>query len=384
MRSKVCIVTGSRAEYGQLYGLMKGVQQDGGLELQVVVTGMHLSPEFGLTYKFIEEDGFYISGKVEMLVSSDTPVGITKSIGLGVIAFADVLDRLKPDVLVLLGDRFEVLAVAQAAMVAKIPIVHIAGGDTTEGSIDEAIRHSISKMAHLHFVTNAVAAKRVRQLGENPAHIFVVGSAGIDQIKRLKLLNRKELEGSLDFEFREKNVLITFHPATLNLLSPGDQFVPLLDALDALGPDVGQLFTKPNADTDGRVLIQMVDEYVEAHPKNAKAYTSLGQQNYFSVIAQVDAVIGNSSSGLTEVPSFRKPTLNIGDRQKGRLQTASVINCEPEATAILQGIRQAFVMDCSRTENPYGDGETSARILATLKKFSDFKFLLKKHFFEIS
>lgn len=381
-RRKICVVTGTRAEYGLLYWLMKEIQNDPDLELQIIATGMHLSPEFGLTYKVIEQDGFIINEKIEMLLSSDTPVGIAKSIGLATIGFADALERLRPDILVLLGDRYEILAAAQAAMVAKIPIAHISGGDTTEGAFDEAIRHSITKMSHLHFVTNEAAARRVRQLGENPEHIYNVGSPGLDHIKRLKLLSREELEKAIDFKLKAKNLLITFHPVTLDIQPAAEQFQELLNALDCFGDEVGLIFTNPNSDTEGRILIRMIDDYVATRP-NAKAYTSLGQLLYLSAIAHVDAVVGNSSSGLYEVPSFQKPTVNIGDRQKGRLQASSIINCPPVASDIVLAIKKAFVLDCSNTINPYGDGNTSVKILSKLKEISNPKNLLKKHFFEV-
>ncbi|MDO8463824.1 MAG: UDP-N-acetylglucosamine 2-epimerase [Gallionella sp.] len=378
----ICIVTGSRAEYGLLYWLMKEIQADLDLQLQIVATGMHMSPEFGLTYKTIEADGFAIDAKVEMLLSSDSPVGIAKSIGLGVIGFADALDRLKPDIMVLLGDRYEILAAAQAAMVARIPIAHIAGGDVTEGAFDEAIRHSITKMAHLHFVTNETSVRRVRQLGENPEHIFNVGSPGLDYIKRMQLLGRSELEEALNFKFMEKNLLVTFHPVTLETQPAEMQLQELLTALDSLGENIGIIFTKPNSDTDGRTIIRLMDSYVATHP-NAKAYTSLGQTRYLSVMAQVDAVVGNSSSGLYEAPSFGKPTVNIGDRQKGRLQASSVINCRQEAGAIAEAILQALASDCSGAVNPYGDGNSSVRIKDRLKQIVEPSALLKKHFFDL-
>lgn len=382
-KRRVCVVTGSRAEYGLLYGVMKGVQQDDDMELQVIVTGMHLSPEFGLTWRLIEQDGFPADAKVEMLLSSDSPVGIAKSIGLGVIGCADALDRLRPDLLVLLGDRFEMLAAAQAALVANIPIAHIAGGDTTEGAFDEAIRHSITKMSHLHLVTNEDAAQRVRQLGENPAQIHVVGSPGIDQIRRLQLLSRQELEQDLGFTFRETNLLVTFHPVTLESIPAAQQFRELLDALDLLGDEVGVILTKPNADTDGRVLISMIDDYVATRP-HVRAYTSLGQLRYLSVMALVNAVVGNSSSGLYETPSFGKPTVNIGDRQKGRLQASSVFNCNTIAGEIVDAIGDALRSDCSGAVNPYGDGYSSERIVKLIKQVEDPKLLLKKHFYEVT
>lgn len=380
---KICVVTGTRADYGLLYWLMKEIQNDAELQLQLIVTGMHLSPEFGLTHTVIEQDDFNIDAKIEMLLSSDTCVGITKSIGLGVIGFAEAFDRLKPDIVVVLGDRYEILAAAQAAMIARIPIAHIAGGDTTEGAVDEAIRHSITKMSHLHFVTNQESAQRVRQMGENPRRIYCVGSPGIDYIKRLTLLSQTELEQTLDFTFLSRNLLITFHPVTLDDQSSQWQFKELLDALDLLGREVGLVFTKPNSDTDGRIIIKMIDEYVAARP-NARAYTSLGQLRYLSMIAQVDAVVGNSSSGLYEAPTFGKPTVNIGDRQKGRLQAKSVINCTNDAKQIYDAIQQAFLLDCKDVINPYGEGNASPFIVKTIKEVADFKALLQKHFYEMS
>lgn len=375
-------MTGTRADYGLLYWVIKGIKQDPDLHLQLIVTGMHLAPEFGLTYRTIEADGFTIDAKIEMLLSSDTPVGVAKSIGMGTIGFADAFDRLKPDLLLILGDRFEILAAAQAALVARIPIAHIAGGDVTEGAFDEAIRHSITKMSHLHFVTNAAAVQRVRQLGENPEHVFNVGSPGIDQIKRLVLLTKEELSREIGFTFQPRNLLITFHPVTLEYQPPSDQFRELLLALDQLGAEAGLIFTLPNADTGGRILIQMIEEYVKCRP-HARAYTSLGQLRYLSAISHVDAVVGNSSSGLYEVPTLKKPTVNIGDRQKGRLQAASVINCEPNAESIRQAVEHAFDLDCSAVINPYGDGQSSERIVAKLREIEDLSLLLKKHFYKV-
>lgn len=379
---RICVVTGTRAEYGLLYWVLKGIQADPELSLQLVATGMHLSPEFGLTYKVIEQDGFNIDAKVEMLLSSDTAVGITKSVGLGLIGFAEAFNNLKPDILVVLGDRYEILAAAQAAMIAKIPIAHIAGGDTTEGAIDEAIRHSITKMAHLHFATNEEAAKRLKQMGENPENIYNVGSPGIDFIKQVELLTKNELEHELDFKFRKRNLLITFHPETLGDQTSEKQFNELLAALDRLGEEVGLIFTKPNSDTAGRVLIKMIDEYVSRH-FNSKSFVSLGQLRYLSTVAQVDAVVGNSSSGLYEVPSFEKPTVNIGDRQKGRLQATSIINCSTSCEAIYQAIQKAFACDCTNVINPYGDGNSSVKILNILKSHQNYSLLLRKHFYEM-
>ncbi|CAN1212227.1 GDP/UDP-N,N'-diacetylbacillosamine 2-epimerase (Hydrolyzing) [Tumidithrix helvetica PCC 7403] len=379
---RICAVTGTRADYGLLYSVMREIQSKPDLQLQLIVTGMHLSPEFGLTYQEISKNEFEIVAKVEMLLSSDTPVGITKSIGLAVIGFADALERAQPDILLVLGDRYEILASVQAALIAKIPVAHIAGGDTTEGAFDESIRHAITKMSHLHFVTNEISAKRVRQLGENPDIIYNYGSPGIDQIKRLTMLSRFELEKSLDFKFREKNILVTFHPVTLDMQSTAKQFLEILQGIDALGSNLGIIFTMPNSDPSGRTIIQMIANYVRTHP-HAVAYTSLGQLRYLSTISQVDAVVGNSSSGLYEVPSFCKPTVNIGDRQKGRLQATSIINCEPIAAEITKAIQAAFRMDCSQTANPYGDGNSATRIVQILQQIREPSQLLKKHFFDI-
>ena len=379
-KRNICVVTGSRADYGLLYWLMKDIQADRECQLQIIATGMHLSPEFGLTYRVIEEDGFTIAARIEMLLSSDSPAGTAKSVGLGVIGFADAFARLGPDWVVLLGDRYETFAAAQAALLARIPIAHIAGGDTTEGSYDEALRHSITKMASMHFVTNEKAERRVRQLGENPRHVFNTGSPGIDYIRRLKLLDRKALARKLGFAFRKRNLLVTFHPATLEAQLPETQFNELLAALESLpGDHTGLVFTKPNADTGGRILIGMIDDFVATHA-NARAYTSLGQKLYLSLMSQVDAVVGNSSSGIYEAPSFGRPTVNIGDRQKGRLQADSVINCAPARSEITAALRKALHRDCSGTRNPYGDGDTSLRILRELKRITDPRALVKKRF----
>ncbi len=378
------MVTGTRAEYGLLRWVMQGVKDDPALSLQIVATGMHLSPEFGLTYREIEQDGFRIDRKVEMLVSSDTSVGISKSIGLGVLGFADVLDDLKPDLIILLGDRFEIFSVAVAAMAARIPVAHLHGGEATEGSIDEAIRHSITKLSHLHFVAAEEYRQRVIQLGEQPDRVFLVGGLGIDNIKRLSLLDRKQLELSIDFSLKKKNLLVTFHPVTLEKSMAADQMAELLSALAEL-QDTGLIFTLPNADTDGRALIEMVDAFVAKH-SNARAYTSLGQLRYLSCIAQVDGVVGNSSSGLIEAPYFKKATINIGDRQRGRLQASSIINCEPNKLAIRSALQKLysaeFQMALKEVSNPYGQGGASEKIVTTVKA-AMLDGILKKHFYDI-
>lgn len=382
MNRKICVVTGTRAEYGLLRWVMQGIKDDPELTLQVVVTGMHLSPEFGLTYRDIEADGFQIDRKVEMLTSSDTPVGIAKSMGLGLIGFADALNDLKPDLIVVLGDRFEIFSAVAAALVAPIPVAHLHGGESTQGAFDEAIRHSITKMSHLHFVAAEAYRQRVMQLGENPEHVYLVGGLGIDNIKRLKLLDRSELEASLGFEFGQKNLLITFHPVTLEAATSAAQMSELMAALDDLN-DTQLFFTMPNADTDSRELIKLVEQFATHHP-NARAFASLGHLRYLSCVAQVDGVVGNSSSGLLEVPSFRKGTINIGDRQQGRLQAASVINCKPSRLDIASALEKLYSAEfqagLSKVRNPYGEGGASKRVVDVLARCS-LDGLVKKNFY---
>ncbi|QOX63404.1 UDP-N-acetylglucosamine 2-epimerase (hydrolyzing) [Anoxybacterium hadale] len=382
MRRKLCIVTGTRAEYGLFVPLLKKLRAEASFQLQLVAAGMHLSPEFGLTYRRIEGDGFRIDRKVEMLLSSDTPIGTSKSMGLGIIGFAEAFQELEPDLVILLGDRFEILSAAQAAMIARVPIAHIAGGDLTEGAFDDAIRHSITKMAQLHFVTNEFSWKRVRQLGENPEYIFHVGSPGIDRIKSMELMGRRELEEKLRLTFRSKNLLITFHPATLEEQEPGRQFWELLTVLHELGPDVGLIFTKPNADPGSRELIRLLEDFSSSR-SNVSVFPDLGDLLYLSLMSQADMVVGNSSSGVYETPSFQIPTVNIGDRQKGRLFASSVICCKPERREIEKAIGLAFEMDCTDAVNPYGLGDSAQQITAILKSIPDYKSLVKKKFFDL-
>jgi GDP/UDP-N,N'-diacetylbacillosamine 2-epimerase (hydrolysing) len=384
MNRKICVVTGTRADYGLLRWVMQGIKDDADLKLQIIATGMHLSPEFGLTYKAIKADGFEIDRKVEMLTSSDTPAGIAKSMGLGMIGFADVLNELNPDLIVVLGDRFEIFSAVATALVARIPVAHLHGGETTEGAFDEAFRHSITKMAHLHFVAADEYKQRVIQLGEQPECVFLVGGLGIDNIKRLKLLERNALEADLGFKLGKKNLLITFHPVTLEKASAVTQMQALLATLAKL-EDIQLIFTMPNADTEGRTLIKMVEEFTSQHA-NAHAFTSLGQLRYLSCIAQVDGVVGNSSSGLAEVPSFKKGTINIGDRQRGRLQATSIINCEPTQKSITDAISilysPSFQEDLSQVRNPYGEGGASEKVVHTLKSIN-IKNINKKAFYNL-
>jgi GDP/UDP-N,N'-diacetylbacillosamine 2-epimerase (hydrolysing) len=382
---KICVITGTRAEYGLLRWVMQGIQDDPKLTLQIIATGMHLSPEFGLTFLAIEQDGFQIDRKVEMLTSSDTPVGIAKSMGLGLIGFADAFNDLKPDLILVLGDRFEILSAVSAALVARVPVAHLHGGEATEGLIDEAIRHAITKMSHVHFVAAEAYRQRVIQLGEQPDRVFLVGGLGIDNIKRLQLLDQDALEDSLDFKLGRKNLLVTFHPVTLETATAADQMAELLAALEDL-QDTNLIITLPNADTDGRTLIKLVEKFVAQNP-NARAYTSLGQLRYLSCVAYVDGVVGNSSSGLAEVPSFKKGTINIGDRQRGRLQAASIINCEPNRESISAALGKLYSIDfqesLSRVTNPYGEGGASEAIISEVKSVT-LDGLLKKRFYDLS
>mgnify|MGYP000041244158 CR=1 FL=1 len=385
MKRKIAVVTGTRAEYGLLYWLIRQVHESSSLELQLIVTGSHLSPEFGNTLSQIEEDHFPIVAKVEMLLSSDTPVGIAKSMGLGVIGFADALDRLRPDIMVLLGDRYEILAAAQAAMIARIPMTHIHGGELTEGLIDEAIRHAVTKMSHLHFTAAEPYRQRVIQLGEQPDHVFNVGAIGLDNIVNLPLMEKEALEHSIDFSFGEMNFLVTYHPVTLTDQDPGEEFRQLLVALERF-PKAKLIITKPNADTYGRRIHFLIDEYAAENPDRVLAVVSLGQLRYLSALQFIDAVIGNSSSALIEVPLFRKPSINIGDRQKGRICGETVVNCGTNADEIESAIRYALSPVhrdiVSKSKSLFGEGGTSQKIVDILKSI-DLNQLIIKRFYDL-
>jgi GDP/UDP-N,N'-diacetylbacillosamine 2-epimerase (hydrolysing) len=380
----ICVVTGTRAEYGLLYWLMKEIQSDVNLELQLIVTGVHLSPEFGLTYKEIEKE-FSINKKIEMLLSSDTPIGISKSMGLAQISFAEAYSELSPDIVVVLGDRFEIFSAAAAAMISRIPIAHIHGGETTEGAFDESIRHSVSKMSHLHFTATEVYRRRVIQLGEHPQRVFNVGAVGLDNIAKLDLLSKEDFEKSIDFKLNANNYLVTFHPVTLEQGTAQSQFIQLINALDEL-KDAGLIFTKANADTDGRAVNLMIDRYVSANPNKAVAFASLGQMRYLSALQYVDAVVGNSSSGLIEAPSFKIGTINIGDRQKGRIKAASVIDCLPNKESISAALAvlptPQFQQILKTVNNPYGTGGASKEIAKKLASVN-LENILFKSFFDL-
>lgn len=369
---KICVVTGSRAEYGLLSRVMYLIKEDQELELQIIATNMHLSPEFGLTYREIEQDGFIINKKVEMLLSSDTANATSKSVGLATIGFADAYEDLKPDILLVLGDRYEMLAAATSALFYKIPIAHLYGGEITEGAYDDVIRHVITKMSHLHFTSTDEYRLRVIQLGETPDHVFNVGALGVDNINHCELFSRNELEKNLSFIFNDKTVLVTYHPVTLDGENVEEQFENLLRVLDAR-KDCRIIFTLPNSDTGGRIIISMIRDFVKQHQDRSIAFTSLGKKRYLSVLRYITAVLGNSSSGIVEVPSFGKPTLNIGNRQKGRVSASSVIHCGTTQKEIAEGLdtvlSNKFIRQAISTFNPYEKRDTAIEILSILKTY---------------
>lgn len=366
---KIAVLTATRAEYGLLKNLMKALQKESEIQLEVVVTGAHLSPEFGMTCVEIIEDGIPIHKKIEILLSSDTPVGISKSMGLAMISFAEYFDESKPDAIVVLGDRYETLAVCCAAMNARVPIVHLYGGETTEGAVDEAIRHSITKMSYLHCTSIEEYRKRVIQLGEQPERVFKVGSLGVENITKMPLLDKSDLEKSLEFKLNRPYAVITFHPVTLESNKAGEQFAQLLRAIQTHN-EMKFIFTKANADANGRIINEMIEQYVRQN-NNAVAFESLGVLRYLSALKYATMVIGNSSSGLVEAPSFHIPTVNIGDRQRGRLAAESVINCNPLQEDIERAMKLAlsseFQTKVKYVRNPYGDGKASEKIVQILK-----------------
>jgi GDP/UDP-N,N'-diacetylbacillosamine 2-epimerase (hydrolysing) len=384
MKNRIAVITGTRAEYGLLLPVIEGLQNSGNFDLQLIVTGMHLSNIFGLTYQEIENDGFSIDGKVDMLGESDSPVDIADSVGKGILLFAKEFNRLRPDLVVVLGDRYEIFAAATAATVMGLPIAHIHGGESTEGLIDEALRHSITKMSHLHFVSLEKYRRRIIQLGEDPTRVFLVGSLGVENIERIDLIEKSELEKELNIRFRTRNLLITFHPVTLESKQIRHQMLEVFAALEKLR-DTTLVFTMSNSDSGGREIISLIEQFA-LNNSNVYAFTSLGQKRYFSLINVVDAVVGNSSSGLIEVPTFKKATINIGDRQKGRIRASSVIDCLPERSSILNAIQASYKTEFQKTLqntiNPYKIPGTSENIINTLRSYP-LDSLLKKKFFDL-
>lgn len=383
---KICVVTGTRAEYGLLKPLIDKINNDSELELQLIATGMHLSPEFGMTYNNIIEDGYNVNEKIEILLSSDTSVGISKSMGLATISFSEAFERLKPDMIIVLGDRFEIFAVCSAAVVAKIPISHLHGGETTEGAFDEAFRHSITKMSYLHFTSTEEYKKRVIQLGENPSRVYNVGAIGVENIMKMELMSKEELEKSIGFDLGTSFSLVTFHPVTLENSTSEEQIKEVLDALDSI-EDMKFIITKANSDSDGRIINKVIDDYCAKNKNKYISFISMGYKRYLSAMKYCDMVIGNSSSGIIEAPSFKKATINIGDRQKGRTQAKSIINCRPIKNEIISSINNArsdeFKDILKSTKNPYENGETSAKIMLEIKKVLNNNIDIKKSFYNI-
>ncbi len=385
MSRKICVVTGSRAEYGILRPLIKEIKEDRGLKLQLVVTGTHLSSEFGLTYQEIIQDGFKIDKKVSIVLSSDSNIGITKSMAHALVRISKAYLKLKPDMVVILGDRFEIFSAAVAAHIQRIPIAHICGGELTEGAIDDAFRHSITKMSQLHFTSTEKYRRRVIQLGEDPSRVFRVGSLSLDNIKNQDFLSKKELEKRLNLKFNRFNILVTFHPVTLENNTSGTQFKKILNVLNGL-KNTNIVFTKANADSGGRKINQLIDEYVKKNPQKATAFTSMGQLNYLSTMQFVDAVVGNSSSGIGEAPSFKIATVNIGDRQKGRIKAKSVIDCAPTKDALTDAFKKIYSKYFQRRlkniKNLYGDGNAAVRIKNILKRYN-ITNIIRKKFYDI-
>lgn len=377
-------MTGSRADYGPLKPLLDELRSDRDVLLQIVATGAHISREFGNTYRAIEDDGFLIREKVDIHLDSDTSLGISRSMGFALTGLAEAYDRLRPDLVVLLGDRYEIFAAAAAAVIARIPIVHICGGELTEGAFDESWRHAITKMSNIHLVATDEYRRRVIQMGESPDTVFTIGEIGLDNIRALRLLSKKALEAELGFSFNKKNLLVTFHPVTLEAGVSKAQFRGLLGALADLR-DTNVIFTQANADPDRKVINGMIRAFVARNPRRYASFVSMGQRNYLSVMKYVDGVVGNSSSGIIEAPSFRIGTVNIGDRQKGRIRAASVIDCAPKKMAIRSALKRLYSQDfkrvLQRVINPYGDGHSAARAKEILKKH-DLKDILKKKFYD--
>lgn len=384
MKKKICVVTGSRSEYGLLRWLMQDIKDDLNLCLQLIVTGSHLSVDFGNTYKEIESDGFFINKKIQTLVETNEPSDIVKSMASGLNSFPSIIKILNPDLVIILGDRYEIMPVAISTLILGIPLAHIHGGELTQGSYDDAIRHSITKMANLHFVSTRSYLKRIIQMGEDPNKVFLVGGLGQDNLIRLKLLERQKLEKEINFKFGKKSLLITLHPETISDLTVENQVDTVLEALDNF-KEVNLLFTMPNADHGNKVISKRIKYFVQQNT-NSCVMNSMGQRNYLSAMKYVDGVVGNSSSGIIEAPSLKKGTVNVGKRQKGRVQAKSIINVSFDRKNITNAIEKLFSKSfqdsLTSLVNPYGDGGASRKILKTIKSF-DYTKLKEKKFNDI-
>ncbi len=385
MKKKICFFTGTRAEYGLLSPLIDELATESKVELQIIITGMHLSPEFGNTYKDINLGIFSKVEKVEILLSSNSAVGVNKAMGLGMISFSEALERLKPDLLIGLGDRFELFCVVAAALVLRIPVAHISGGELTFAAYDDSFRHAITKMSHIHFTSTEEYRNRVIQLGENPSTVYNIGALGLDNIKKMQLLSLKEFEKSISFRLDRPFFVVTFHPVTLENNTSERHFRELLKSLDNF-MDFYIIFTMPNADNDGRIIMKMIDEYVSKNKNRCVSFDSLGQLRYLSALRNSEMIIGNSSSGIVEMPMFKKPTINIGDRQKGRIFSKSTIQCSPNKKSIVSAIKKGLSSDFNRSiqnmNNLYGDGNAAKKIKKYLLSVN-LKKIVKKEFFDL-
>ncbi|PMM98541.1 UDP-N-acetyl-D-glucosamine 2-epimerase, UDP-hydrolysing [Vibrio splendidus] len=383
---KICVVTATRAEYGLLKCLLEDIQSDSALELQVISTGSHLSPEFGLTNQQILDDGFVVNKTVEILLSSDTPVGVSKSMGLAQISFSEVFDELKPDIVVVLGDRYELIPIVSAANIARIPVAHLSGGELTEGAIDELIRHAITKLSQLHFTAMDEYSTRVIQMGEQPERVFTVGEVGLDNLLRMQLMSKDEFENSISCKLKERNLLFTYHPETTQDIAEVERdFREILSALDTLEHTL-VIFTKANADVGGRLINKMIDKYVAENTEKAIVFTSLGQLRYLSALQYMDAVVGNSSSGIVEAPSFKLATINIGNRQKGRVRANSTIDVSVNKADLTSALAEVyapeFMASLKHIVNPYGRGNSSEKVVQTLKTV-ELSSLKTKQFYDV-
>lgn len=386
MLKKIAVVTATRAEYGILKNVIDKIEKSDRLELCLMVTGTHLVPEYGMTVGEIEQDGYLIAEKIDILLASDEPVSVSKTMGLAMISFAEAFERHRPDCLVVLGDRYELVSVCSAAMNARIPIMHISGGETTQGAIDESVRHCITKMSYLHFPACETYRKRIIQLGEEPERVYNFGDVGVESVRRIPVMTKQELEQSIEFRLDKPYMSVTFHPVTLESYEAEQQMQELLSALDAFG-DMKFVFTKANADTGGRKINEMIDVFVSGH-SNCAAFASLGIRRYINLLRFSGGIIGNSSSGIVEAPAIGIPTVNIGNRQKGRLQADSILNCAPEREEIIRTVKEsqtkAFQERARHTVNPYGDGEASEKIVKTITEYLyQDRIHLEKKFYDV-
>ena len=382
MSRKVCVVTGGRADYDLLKLLMREIQKSRYFKLQVLATGSHFLAKFGSTYRQILRDGFRMDARVDMKPVGDSAVALGKAMSIGISGISRALEKLRPDLMICLGDRYEVLGAAIAATLVGVPIVHLHGGELTEGAYDDAFRHAITKMAHFHFVSTTAYRNRVIQMGEQPSRVFQVGALGVDNVLATPFISRKELEKNLRFRFQPTNLLVTFHPATLEPRKVKRQTQALLQALQTL-PKTGLIFTMPGADKGSTTIWKEICTFVKKHP-HSKAFRALGSRVYLSCMREADGVVGNSSSGLLEAPVLKKPVVNIGERQRGRLAPANVVSCPGNPIAIRRALTRIlsknFRHRCADLKNPFGSGSAAQRIVARLRSFPDHSSCQKRFY----